>query len=167
MSKSFLQGLGVDCLRGARLAGFRGRCTDEILSAHWQPAQIFLERPEHRELLREEQAVTRFIDIEMRVPHPIDSLAHAQKDGVSIKWTILDQMTRHRIDRVVFENDEMSAFLQTAVAIADGHLPILRRDVVEHAGSDHQVELVVLAEILHRHETAGWILLAGHRQTFG
>ena len=62
---------------------------------------------------------------------------------------------------------EVSAFLQAALAIANGHLPILRRNVVKDAGGDHQVELRVGAEFIHRHEAAARVLPARDGKTLG
>jgi len=73
--------------------------------------------------------------MQVRVAHAFDRLAHAQQNRA--EGSILDQMTCDRIDRIVLEDDEVSAFLQAALAIANGHLPILRRNVVKDAGGDH------------------------------
>src|SRR5215475_5973122 len=105
--------------------------------------------------------------MQMCVAHAFDRFAHAQQNRVRVEGAILDQMTRDRIDRIVLENDEVSAFLQAAVAIADGHLPILRWDVVKDAGGDHQVELCVRAKLIHRREAAVRILASRYDETFG
>jgi len=84
-----------------------------------------------------------------------------------VEGAIFDQMTCDRIDRIVLENEEVCAFLQAAVAIADGHLPILRRNVVKDAGGDQQVELCVGAKLIHRCETAARVLPARNDKTFG
>ena len=67
---------------------------DEILPAHRQPAKIFLERAKRRELLREEQAVARLVDMQMCVGHAFDRLAHAQQYRVRVEGAVLDQMAR-------------------------------------------------------------------------
>ena len=72
-----------------------------------------------------------------------------------------------RIDRIVFEDDEVSAVFQAAVAITDGHLPILRWDVVKDAGRDHQVEFCVRAELVHGCEAAGRVLPPRDGKTLG
>jgi len=104
--------------------------------------------------------------MQMCVAHAFDRFAHAQQNRVRVEGAILDQMTCDRIDRIVLENEEVSAFLQAAVAIADGHLPILRRNMVKDAGSDHQVELCVGAKLIHRCETAARVLPRNDK-TFG
>jgi len=103
----------------------------------------------------------------MRVVHAVDCLAHAQQDGVGVERAVLDQVACHRIERIVFENNKVPAFTQSAVAIANGHLPVLRGNVMEYAGRDHQVEFGIGAEIVHRHETAGRILLSRDGKALG
>ena len=56
--------------------------------------KIFLERAKRRELLREEQAVARLVDMQMCVAHAFDRLAHAQQYRVRVEGAVLDQMAR-------------------------------------------------------------------------
>ena len=79
---------------------------DKILPAHRQPAKIFLERAKCRELLREEQAVARLVDMQMRIAYAFDRLA--QQHRLRVERTILDEVARDRIDRIVYEDDEVS-----------------------------------------------------------
>ena len=89
------------------------------------------------------------------------STASASKGQFLTRWRVT------RIDRIVFEDDEVSAVFQAAVAIADGHLPILRRDVVKDAGGDHQVEFCVRAELVHGCKAAARVFAARDGKTPG
>ncbi|MGC1773919.1 MAG: hypothetical protein WA732_11070 [Pseudolabrys sp.] len=60
----------------------------------------------------------------------------------------------------------MPALLQAAVAIANGHLPVLRRDVMKDAGRDHQIEFCLRPEFIHGHKAASWVVPACDRKTF-
>lgn len=74
-----------------------------------------------------------------------------------------DQVAR---DRIVLEDDEMPALLQAAVAIANGHLPVLRRDVMKDAGRDHQIEFCLRPEFIHGYKAASRVAPACDRKTF-
>src|SRR6476469_9963592 len=89
------------------------------------------------------------------------STASASKGQFLTRWRVT------RIDRIVFEDEEVSAVFQAAVAIADGHLPILRRDVVKDAGGDHQVEFCVRAEVVHGCKAAARVFAARDGKTLG
>ena len=65
----------------------------------------------------------------------------------------------------MFEDDELSTFFEAAATIAYGRLPVLRRNVMEYAGSKDQVEFAISAELFHRHEPACRVLLASERKT--
>lgn len=85
----------------------------------------------------------------MLIAHAADCLTHAQQNSVRVKRTILNQPASHRVDRIMFEDDEMSALFQAAVAIAYRYLPVLRRNVMKDTGSKHQFELAIWAEFFH------------------
>src|SRR5437879_4241542 len=116
----------------------------EILRADRQGGHPLLQRAQRGERAREEAGVGGLDGLKAGAGLPALHLRGRDQHGVFVELAGVDDVAGHRVARIVLEDRHPPARLQQALELGEEVDMPLRRDVMEDAGREDQVEAPIV-----------------------